>query len=70
MIDTEEAYDMARQIVNNEGILVGMSSGAAMIAALEIAKEIEYGNIVVLFPDRGEKYLRMAYLNRKEILLK
>jgi cysteine synthase B len=57
MVDTESAYEMTRQIVKNEGIFVGMSSGAAMYAAAEIAKKVESGVIVVLFPDRGEKYL-------------
>jgi cysteine synthase B len=57
MIETEDAYEMARQIIKTEGIFVGMSSGAAMYAAIEISKKIEKGNIVVIFPDRGEKYL-------------
>lgn len=57
MIETEKAFEMTRQIVKKEGIFVGMSSGAAMLAAVEIAKKIEKGNIVVIFPDRGEKYL-------------
>lgn len=57
MVETEAAYDMTRQIVAREGIFVGMSSGAAMYAALQIAGEIESGTIVVIFPDRGEKYL-------------
>jgi S-sulfo-L-cysteine synthase (O-acetyl-L-serine-dependent) len=57
MIETEDAYEMARQIIKKEGIFVGMSSGAAMYAAIEISKKIEKGNIVVIFPDRGEKYL-------------
>ena len=57
MVETEAAYEMAREIVRKEGIFVGMSSGAAMYAALEIAKKIKSGSIVVIFPDRGEKYL-------------
>ena len=57
MVETEAAYEMTRQIVAKEGIFVGMSSGAAMYAAVEIAKQIESGTIVVIFPDRGEKYL-------------
>ena len=57
MVETEDAYDMARQIVRNEGIFIGMSSGAAMYAAVEIAKKIESGTIVVILPDSGEKYL-------------
>ncbi|MBN1368000.1 MAG: cysteine synthase family protein [Dehalococcoidales bacterium] len=57
MVETEAAYEMTRQIVKHEGIFVGMSSGAAMYAALEIAKKIDSGTIVVILPDRGEKYL-------------
>lgn len=57
MVGNEEAFELARQIVRNEGIFVGMSSGAAMFAAIEVAKDIESGTIVVIFPDRGEKYL-------------
>jgi len=57
MVETEDAYEMTRQIVKQEGIFVGMSSGAAMYAAAEIAKRIDSGTIVTLFADRGEKYL-------------
>jgi len=57
MVETEAAFDMARQIVRNEGIFCGMSSGAAMFASIKVAKKIDSGNIVTIFPDRGEKYL-------------
>ncbi len=57
MIDSGEALQMARRIVREEGIFCGMSSGAAMIASLEVAKMIDHGVIVCIFPDRGEKYL-------------
>jgi cysteine synthase B len=57
MVETEIAYEMTRQIAKQEGVFVGMSSGAAMYAAIEIAKQIESGVIVTIFPDRGEKYL-------------
>ena len=57
MIESEEAIEMARQIIAREGIFAGMSSGAAMIAAIRTAQNIESGNIVVVFPDRAEKYL-------------
>jgi len=57
MIDSEAAFEMSREIVRHEGIFVGMSSGAAMLAALECIKEIDEGFVVVIFPDRGEKYL-------------
>lgn len=57
MIETEDAFDLARQIAHQEGIFAGMSSGAALYAARKIATEIDSGTIVTLFPDRGEKYL-------------
>jgi len=57
MVETEAAYEMTRQVVAKEGIFVGMSSGAAMYAAVETAKKVAKGTIVVIFPDRGEKYL-------------
>ncbi len=63
MIETEDAYEMARQIIRKESIFVGMSSGAAMVAAIETAKRAERGNIVVIFPDRGEKYLSTTLFN-------
>lgn len=57
MIESEEAFEMTRQIVKQEGIFAGMSSGAAMLAAYRLAGRISEGNIVVIFPDRAEKYL-------------
>ena len=57
MVGNEDAFELARQICRKEGIFVGMSSGAAIYAAIEVAKKIDSGTIVVVFPDRGEKYL-------------
>ncbi len=57
MIETEDALRFSRRIMREEGIPVGMSSGAAMYAAMEIAKKIDKGNIVVIFPDKVDKYL-------------
>lgn len=57
MVESEAAFNMTREIALKEGIFVGMSSGAAMYAALECIKDIEEGFVVVLLPDRGEKYL-------------
>jgi S-sulfo-L-cysteine synthase (O-acetyl-L-serine-dependent) len=57
MIETEDAFEQARQIAHQEGIFAGMSSGAALVAARQVASEIEAGIIVTIFPDRGEKYL-------------
>lgn len=59
-IESEEAFDMARKIIKNEGVFAGMSSGAAMLAAYRLAERIDTGNIVVIFPDRAEKYLSTA----------
>ncbi len=57
MIESEEAFAMARKIILQEGIFVGMSSGAALLASIEIAKNLDSGYIITIFPDRGEKYL-------------
>ncbi|MDR2886967.1 MAG: cysteine synthase family protein [Bacteroidales bacterium] len=57
LVESEEAFAMSRRIVNEEGIFVGMSSGAAMLAALKTAEQLDSGVMVVIFPDRGEKYL-------------
>lgn len=60
MIESEEAFEMARRIIRQEGIFVGMSSGAAMLAATRVAARLDHGTIVVIFPDRGEKYISTA----------
>lgn len=59
VITTEEAYDAARKLARQEGILTGISSGAALAAAFKIAERVEnqHKNIVVLLPDTGERYL-------------
>ncbi len=56
-IESEQAFAAARAIVKKEGIFVGMSSGAALLAAQAMAKKIKEGVVVTIFPDRGEKYL-------------
>ncbi len=63
MIESEAAFAMSRAIVLKEGIFVGMSSGAAMLAALECIDYIDEGFVVVLFADRGEKYLSTNLFN-------
>ncbi len=65
MVKTEESFEIARQIVKKEGIFVGMSSGAAMLAAIKLSEKIEHGNIVVIFPDRGDKYLSTGLFRNK-----
>jgi cysteine synthase B len=65
MVETETAFEMTRQIVKHEGIFVGMSSGAALYAAIETAKKIPSGRMVAIFPDRGEKYLSTDLFTEK-----
>ncbi len=54
---TEESYEMAKRLALEEGLFVGQSSGAAIWAALELAKNLDEGVIVAIFPDGGDKYL-------------
>ena len=58
-MDNDDAIRAGRQLAMQEGLLVGISSGAAAFAATEIARRTEYENknIVVLLPDTGERYL-------------
>ncbi len=56
-ISTEDAYAMTLRLAREEGLLVGVSAGAAMVAALKVAREIRQGVIVTIFPDSGDKYL-------------
>jgi len=56
-IDDEEAFEMTRRLAKEEGLFVGMSSGAAMVVAAQEAEAITEGTIVAIFPDSGERYL-------------
>jgi len=56
-VNDEEAFDTTRMLAVKEGIFVGMSSGAAMHIALRKSSELKEGVIVVIFPDRGDRYL-------------
>ncbi|MBE5853729.1 MAG: cysteine synthase family protein [Lachnospiraceae bacterium] len=56
-VEDEEAFAASRMLAAKEGLLIGSSSGAALHAAITLAKQIEEGNIVTLFPDRGDRYL-------------
>jgi len=56
-IEDDEAYETARLLATKEGIFVGMSSGAAVAAALRVAKRMDSGIIVAILPDRGDRYL-------------
>jgi len=56
-VATDDAYAMVYRLSQEEGLLVGQSSGAALFAALKIARKLRSGTIVTLFPDFGDKYL-------------
>jgi cysteine synthase B len=56
-VATEEAQQLVKQLANEHGILVGLSSGAALAASRKIASEIEGGTVVAILPDSGERYL-------------
>jgi cysteine synthase B len=56
-VTDDEAFSATRRLALEEGLFVGMSSGAAMAGALKKAREISSGTIVVLLPDRGDRYL-------------
>jgi S-sulfo-L-cysteine synthase (O-acetyl-L-serine-dependent) len=61
-IPTEESYAMVVRLAREEGLFVGISSGAAAWAALQVASELEEGVVVTIFPDAGYKYLSDASL--------
>ncbi len=58
-VDSEEAVEMARRLAREEGILAGISSGAATVAAVRLARQAEFAGktIVVILPDAGERYM-------------
>jgi cysteine synthase B len=58
---TEEAYDMVKRLAREEGILVGLSAGAAVATSLRVAREIQSGVIVTVFPDGADKYLSESF---------
>jgi S-sulfo-L-cysteine synthase (O-acetyl-L-serine-dependent) len=57
LVDDDEAFDTTRYLARHEGLFVGSSAGAAVAVARRIAAEIDEGTIVVLLPDRGDRYL-------------
>jgi len=60
IVNDEEAFDTTRMLAVKEGIFVGMSSGAAMNVALKKSSELKEGTLVVILPDRGDRYLSTA----------
>ncbi|MDN3511425.1 MAG: cysteine synthase family protein [Candidatus Jettenia sp.] len=60
-VETEDAYTIIKKLAAEEGFFVGYSSGAALMASLKVASELEKGLIVTIFPDRGERYLSTSF---------
>jgi cysteine synthase B len=56
-VQTEAAHEMVKRLAREEGLFVGISSGAAVVAALQVAGELDEGVVVTVFPDAGYKYL-------------
>lgn len=56
-VSTEDAHAVAKRLAREEGLLVGISSAAALVATLRIARELDQGTVVTIFPDDGSKYL-------------
>jgi len=65
-VEDEEAFETARRLARQEGLLLGMSSGAAVAVALRQAREMEAGLIVAIAPDGGERYLSTPLFTEKE----
>jgi cysteine synthase B len=60
-VSTESAHTMVRRLAKEEGLLVGISSGAALAAALDVARRTGQGVVVAVFPDGAEKYLSESF---------
>ncbi len=58
---TEEAYEMVKRLAREEGILVGISAGAAVATALRVARDLEEGVVVAVLPDGADKYLSEGF---------
>jgi cysteine synthase B len=64
-VSTEEAQDMCRRLVREEGLFVGVSSGAALAAARKLSSRLRNGRIVTIFPDGGDRYLSDDFWNNR-----
>ena len=60
-VGTERAHQMVRRLAREEGLLGGISSGAALAAMLDVARGLERGIVVTVFPDGAEKYLTESF---------
>jgi cysteine synthase B len=60
-VSTEAAHALVRRLAREEGLLVGISSGAALVAALQVSRRLQSGVVVTVFPDGAEKYLSESF---------
>jgi cysteinyl-tRNA synthetase len=65
-IEDEDAFEMTRRLAREEGLLLGMSSGAAVVIAVQLAQRLDQGLIVAITPDSGERYLSTPLFADKE----
>ncbi len=65
-VGSEESYALVRRLAREEGLLVGISSGAALAATLTVAKRLREGVVVTVFPDGAEKYLSESFWTSDE----
>ena len=65
-VRTEDAHAMCRRLAREEGLLVGVSAGAAMVAALRLAERLEEGVVVTIFPDSAAKYLSESFWSEED----
>jgi len=65
-VGTEDAHRFVRRLAREEGLMVGISSGAALAAALQVARRLDRGVVVTVFPDGAEKYLSETFWTVEE----
>ncbi len=65
-VEDDEAFEMTRRLASEEGLFVGMSSGAALVAAIKEAESMTSGTVVVILPDGGERYLSTHLFSVKD----
>ena len=65
-VSTEEAHRLVRRLAREEGLMVGISAGAALSATLQVARRLKEGVMVTVFPDGAEKYLSESFWTAEE----
>jgi cysteine synthase A len=65
-VETDAAYRMVRKVAADEGLLIGVSSGAALVAASRVASSLASGTVVTVLPDSGERYLSESFWDAED----